>query len=44
MGEYENINGKKEIATLLIDDYQETFFVVDTLLNNETSRAKYFYN
>jgi len=44
MGEYENVDNKEEIATLLVDDYQETFFVVDTLLNNEASRAKYFYN
>jgi len=44
MGEYENVNKKQEIATLLVDDYQETFFVVDTLLNNEASRSKYFYN
>jgi len=44
MGEYENIKNKEEILVLLIDDYKETFFVVDTLLNNEESRSRYFYN
>ena len=41
--EDENTNNKPVIKTMVIDDFEDTGLVIDTVLNSGESESKYFY-